>query len=620
MKIKKILACLLIVSSLTIMESCENLLELSSETEITDSSSWQTAEDFAKGTNKFYEFLPKIMTVSDASNARDGIMQRDLDADLESNWIASTTVSTSSLNDDNSYNRYLYETYYTRIREVNFILERANKFENQDAIKQYIGECYFFRAFSSYLYFRDFGPGIIVKKVLDVDSEELTSTQASRLDFFNWMIEDLTTSLNYLTPNAELATDDIGRITKEAAEALISRLYLFEGSWQKYHYANIAKSSTDSTFFELAASYAQKVIDSNQFQLFTNSSMGTDSYRWMFILESSEQCNPYKILKNSNNEYILRNRFDESIKQSGTNISHTAQSYYATRKMVEMYLDSTGLPIEKSQYYKGYTAWNSFLQARDPRLKNCVGYVGQQVWSYGINGRVDWTGGTTDKITQLFVSGDKKAFRNLKWVTERAMNVTEDGFDVPIIRLAEMYLTYAEAIYEANGSITDEQLAYSLNKVRARAGMPDLTNSFVTDNGLNMLTEIRRERTVEFYLEGLRLDDLRRWATAETEMSANIEGFPYIYKGVNTIYSTASQTFYLVDADGNTYLNSRNRPLVSMTYKKTTTTMATYDDGSQYVLFEAAANRPFESKHYLRPIPYEEFDMNPNLKQNPGWE
>ena len=48
--------------------------------------------------------------------------------------------------------------------------------------------------------------------------------------------------------------------------------------------------------------------------------------------------------------------------------------------------------------------------------------------------------------------------------------------------------------------------------------MPKLSNNLVTANGLNMREEIRRERTVELFNEGFRIDDLKRWKTAETEM------------------------------------------------------------------------------------------------------
>ena len=95
-----------------------------------------------------------------------------------------------------------------------------------------------------------------------------------------------------------------------------------------------------------------------------------------------------------------------------------------------------------------------------------------------------------------------------------------EGFDYPIIRYAEVLLNYAEAVYERDGKIEDKDLNISLNLVRTRVNpnMPGLTNKLVNDNGLSMREEIRRERTVELFHEGFRLDDLKRWKTAEVEM------------------------------------------------------------------------------------------------------
>ena len=74
----------------------------------------------------------------------------------------------------------------------------------------------------------------------------------------------------------------------------------------------------------------------------------------------------------------------------------------------------------------------------------------------------------------------------------------------PVLRLAEVYLIYAEALMERHGSITDEELNVSINKLRGRAGVASLTNKQVTDHQLDMLEEIHRERAVELFLEGFR--------------------------------------------------------------------------------------------------------------------
>ena len=95
-----------------------------------------------------------------------------------------------------------------------------------------------------------------------------------------------------------------------------------------------------------------------------------------------------------------------------------------------------------------------------------------------------------------------------------------ESYDFPVIRYAEVLLNYAEAVYELNGTITDPELDYSLNLVRLRVNpdMPKLSSKLVSANNLSMREEIRRERTVELVLEGFRIDDLKRWATAPVEM------------------------------------------------------------------------------------------------------
>lgn len=97
-----------------------------------------------------------------------------------------------------------------------------------------------------------------------------------------------------------------------------------------------------------------------------------------------------------------------------------------------------------------------------------------------------------------------------------------------IIRYAEVLLSYAEALYEYNGAITDEELDETVNLVRARAGFDvRLTNDFVQQHQLDMLQEIRRERMVEFIDENLHYDDIIRWKTAEVVLPKAMVGLLY---------------------------------------------------------------------------------------------
>jgi hypothetical protein len=88
--------------------------------------------------------------------------------------------------------------------------------------------------------------------------------------------------------------------------------------------------------------------------------------------------------------------------------------------------------------------------------------------------------------------------------------------------------------------------------------MPDLTNASVTSNGLNMLDEIRRERTIELAFEGFRRDDLRRWKIAEAVMPQAIRGVKFVGTEYQDKYPDLQVgTDIQVDANGFYYCRAR---------------------------------------------------------------
>ena len=114
--------------------------------------------------------------------------------------------------------------------------------------------------------------------------------------------------------------------------------------------------------------------------------------------------------------------------------------------------------------------------------------------------------------------------------------------------------------------------------------MPKLSNSLVESKGLDMREEIRRERTIEFFNEGFRIDDLKRWKTAEVEMPMDILGIKYTGTEFEGQWSDAAN-------------------------------MEKNEDGC--LIMESG--RSWNSKNYLLPIPSDQMQLNPNLGQNPGW-
>ena len=138
---------------------------------------------------------------------------------------------------------------------------------------------------------------------------------------------------------------------------------------------------------------------------------------------------------------------------------------------------------------------------------------------------------------------------------------TFEGYDFPIIRYAEVLLNYAEAMYElgTTGKALDDALNISLNLVRLRVNpdMPKLTTSFASENSLNMREEIRRERTIELYNEGFRVDDLKRWNTAIVEMPKPILGVKWT--GTDFATSWAGASNMAKDSDGCLILENSRR-------------------------------------------------------------
>ena len=143
-------------------------------------------------------------------------------------------------------------------------------------------------------------------------------------------------------------------------------------------------------------------------------------------------------------------------------------------------------------------------------------------------------------------------------------------------------------MYERDGQISDGDLNISLNLVRCGVNqeMPKLSNQFATANGLDMREEIRRERTVELYQEGFRLDDLKRWATAVQVMNQPLLGVKY----TGTEYESH--------------------------WGGTAPSQAKNSEGCLIM----DNNRKWTDKNYLYPIPSDQQQLNPQLGQNPGWE
>jgi hypothetical protein len=272
--------------------------------------------------------------------------------------------------------------------------------------------------------------------------------------------------------------------------------------------------------------------------------------------------------------------------------------YLPTKQLADMYLCLDGLPVGQSPLFKGYQTLTSEFDNRDPRMPQTIMIPGTVCYAVLFSEPLEHWPFNPDRVYTTGYIINKYVAQNPNY--QMPPNHSQQTFDHHIIRYAEVLLIYAEALYEKNGSISDDDLNKTINLLRQRAGLTTpLTNAFVSANNLNMRDEIRRERTVELALEGFRWDDLRRWKTAETELTKAIRGIKIVGTGW-------AEPILVTGEDRNPYK---------------TPEWQSRTDAEGFIISESVSGRSTfnPEKNYLKPIPAKEIQLNPNLQQNPNW-
>ncbi|MEH3113821.1 RagB/SusD family nutrient uptake outer membrane protein [Pedobacter terrae] len=541
-----------------LLSGCKKDLNLIPEDNISDATFYKTAADYKLAANLLYQGLDQWGTEDTESDIAFN------NPNVVSNGQLLPTETTA------------WAGLYTNIRYANNIIDKGATSADSE-IKRFVAEARFFRAYYYYKLFRLYGGVPLISKVLQTGDEELFAPRASMTQTADFILADLNAAKADLPLQSALSSGDVGRITKGIASGLAARVALFEGTWLKFR-----GEAAANTYLDAAIAASQEVINSGLYTLYTGS--GAQSYRYLFLEAGDDS-----------KETMLDRRYARNIFGHDVPYAYDQDGYNPTRKMADLYLDKNGLPITSpGTVFQGYQTFVSEFQDRDPRmtmtmiipgtLTNRVFHPVTKVANWPDNPQRNFN---TGYILYKYMSEDATANNSGRLGTASLFD-----FDKHILRYAEVLLTYAEAVYEKNGSISDNDLDLSINKIRARAGMPKLTNTFVAANGLDMRTEIRRERTVELALEGFRYDDLRRWKTAEVELPMDIKGI----KITGTQWATRtpySNVTYLNKVDANGFLISES-------------------------------GRKFNpARDYLQPLPLREIAFYANsgkkLEQNPGW-
>lgn len=551
------------------------------------------------------------------------------------------------------------DTYYTQaykwLRPCNQLIEKAASYANPDEIAEPVGQAYFFRAWHHFFLLRRFGGVPLMMSTPDTESDVVWGPRASRYETVQAILSDLDMAIEKLKNTTVSSTNNDGHVTVEAAKAFKARVCLFEGTWEKYdgRGADDATNGDGTTvgagttipdgyptvneFLTMAKNLSADIIDSGEFELFKGVEQAPSSanpekyahtsYYYLFNLEGSDS-NPAGASKGDNKEAIFRTVYDHTDKRSGTNLSHTEPAKM-TRKLIDMYLCTDGLPVHVSPLFKGYSKMNTEFENRDYRLTACHPKVLDYTWGYGMYGtgadyKTDIYSLSASKYQYCsnMLSNTDYGTRGIKFRSELA-TIGADGdeaADYLQIRLAEIYLIYAEATCElGGGTISDADLDKSLNIVRARGGVAPLNAALIAKAkslGCNMsyLGEIRRERALELYGEGFRLSDLCRWGIAEQVLDQARCGAYPSYKGTDTYLSSlVNPVTNLKTYDASVWAGNINDEEINYEDPAYTPT----EPGA--VIVEQKANRKFSKKNYLQPIPTDQIKLNANLLQNPQW-
>lgn len=467
------------------------------------------------------------------------------------------------------------------VRKANLFIERAQGVPmEEEAINHWTGIGRFFRAMEYHDLVNRFGDVPWYEEVLnETATEQLYKPRDPRI----LVMDNVLADFKFAAENVRLSDGVTGlTVNRDVVLAFMSRVFLFEGTWQKYHENNTAKANE---YLKAAKWAANEIIISGKYSL--------ADYRDVFS----------SLDLGGNPEVILFRQYEPGV------LTHALNSYNnqepqtgPSKNAIESYLAQDGLPIEISPLYQGDHGIDNVMADRDPRIYET--FVSDELRLNGIAGNYSTSGYATHKFLNEDIKDEPEGGSSL--------NPT----DAPVIRYGEVLMNYAEAAVElgtvGGAALTQEDLDKSINVLRSRPGidMPDLqviggnpaVNGMVYDDierdsdVSSMIWEIRRERRVELMMEGFRLDDLRRWKKLEyTDTEEN----PEINKGA--------------------WINKADYPDAELGMELTEG-----EEGYIIPASQAESQRRFtDPKVYLSPIPLDQIklyaDQGAELKQNPGW-
>ncbi|MCK9342530.1 MAG: RagB/SusD family nutrient uptake outer membrane protein [Massilibacteroides sp.] len=437
-----------------------------------------------------------------------------------------------TLQSNNAHVRDYWKVSYAKISRCNIFLDGMETNFTGDAAKgtQWIGEARFIRA-TQYFYLSQYFQNVpLVTKPFEDTQDANNVALSSKAEIVTFVIDELKKSVEEL---ASYSVEGRAHANKQAALAFLGRMYLAEKRFTEA--AEVYKQIIDMGENDIDPDYASIFTDENE-------ASTENIFSSQYLQDLAGSALPQHCWPAQDGGWCimcpLGDLFESYQFTDGTDFDFNSPLY-----------DSSNL-TENRDPRLGYTLITNKSMFRgkeyicDPDAKTSDRVMG---------GQTTQTGFLMRKFSNESYSGNMQRY----------------GGDVPVIRYAEVLLSYLEAKLEAGDAITQDLLDATINKVRGRASvnMPPITET----NSSLLRPILRNERRVEMALEGTRLWDLFRWHTAIEELNGDVWGCPF---------PDAVRKSNKEDAYGRWYVSSRQ----------------------------------FRESDYKWPIPQTEQDINPNLR------
>lgn len=625
---KHILKYLIFLSLMVPVTSC-NFLDVVPDNVATIENAFADKYNAEKFLATCYSYLP----VFSDPWINPGLLSGDevwFNEEVSGGWVHAQLIAKGRQNSRTPYLNYWDgeergTQMFVGIRDCNIFLENIDRVADLSVLekKKWAAEVKFLKAYYHFWLLKCYGPIPIIDKNLPVyaSSTEIKTYREPVDEVFKFIVNTLDEAIPDLPLIVLSETSDLGRITQPIALAVkadvlaTSASPLFNGnsdfnSMIDNRGVALFNPIYDQNKWQLAANAAKEAITVCErakirlYDDFTSKNVHSDNMLLELKLRSivTEKESPEVIWAATNYRFGQGyQRMLQPLLVNVTNANPVSQFYASTLQMAELFYSKNGVPIDEDPEYdyanryklrKAITIDKDYVKSGQ---ETAILHFDREARFYA---NIAFDRGTyvldptyyyvQVRAGELSTKRNQGEFSATGYFVKKFINpnnafsgnayLSNYEFPFPIIRLADVYLLYAEALNEMK-DIPDEEVYYYIDQIRKRAGLNGVVESWQAHSSnpgkptskSGMREIIHQERMIELAFEGARFWDLRRWKQAEKYMNKPIQGWNISGRGTD---------FYKV---------------VTL-----------------YV-------PQFEFKDYFWPIKEDELIKNPNLIQNLGW-